>query len=108
MKRIKILPVPKEFYKTKSFPLTPEEIQLFLKSMKGYVTPDNYIEDEAIDIETTIRMHSGDSRIWYLNGTYEVLDAKYILMEVDDDGFFENIFDWLEFNIPTLYKKHKK
>jgi len=107
MKTLKTLTVPNEFYKDKSFELTPEELRIFLTSMKGYITPCNEVEIDEIDIDTTIRMHSGDCRIWYKNGTYNVLDAKFIFMECDNNGYYDTIFDWIEINIPSLYFKHK-
>ena len=109
MKTIKELSVPGSFYKNKPFVLTKEELNVFLISFKGYITPWNDVECDEIDIDTTIRMHSGDCRIWYKNGMYNVLDAKAILMECNaSEDSYETIFDWMEINIPTLFYKHKK
>ena len=65
------------------------------------------IKNDEIDIDTTVRMHSGDCRVWYKTGLYDVLDAKQIIMNCKNDSYYENIFDWLEENIPTLFIKHQ-
>lgn len=97
--------VPKKIYKNKSFFLTEEELTSFLEPMIGFIGSMGE-ELDTIDIQQTISMHSGDCRIWYTDGTYNVLDATQIIMRADGDSYVD-IFEWMKINIPSLYKKHK-
>lgn len=108
MKKIRALSVPHEFYKSTYFEVSPDELRQFLSNMVGYISPTGEVQLEVIDIDTTIRMHSGDCRIWYCDGYYYVLDASQILMWCDSDNYYDDIFDWMEYNIPSLYEKHNK
>jgi hypothetical protein len=105
MNKILALEVPKEFYKDYPFLVEDDELQIFLSNMIGYISECNKVELDEIDIESTIKHHSGDCRIWYKKGTYNVLDAKQIIIKCDNH--YVNIFKWMEENIPSLYEKHK-
>lgn len=98
--------VPKEFYKNKAFFLNEEELRAFLKPMIGFIGHMGE-ELDSIDIEKTINMHSGDCRIWYKHGCYDVLDATQIIMKADGNSYAD-IFEWMKINVPSLYDKHKK
>ncbi len=97
--------VPKEFYKRKEIVLTEEELRAFLEPMIGFVGPMGE-ELDTIDVQQTINMHSGDCRIWYTDGCYNVLDAFQIIMKADGNSYAD-IFDWMKINVPSLYVKHK-
>lgn len=101
-----LINVPKEFYKNKAFFLTEEELTDFLVPMIGFVGSMGE-ELDTIDIQQTINMHSGDCRIWYTDGVYNVLDATQIIMKADGN-FYADIFEWMKINVPSLYDKHKK
>jgi hypothetical protein len=102
----KVLDVPDSFYKGIYFKVEPEELRLFLSKMTGYITAWNEVVTDEIDIDNTIENHTGDCRIWYTSGIYIALEAKQLIMKCDKDNYYKDIFDWLEINIPSLYKKH--
>lgn len=104
--KIKVLNVPNEFYKNEYFQVDENELKIFLSNMIGYITPYGEAELDEIDIDKTIKMHTGDCRIWYKNGCYNILEAKYFLMRCDEPYMYDNIFDWLEKFIPSLFVKH--
>jgi len=104
--RAKVLNVPNEFYKEEYLQVDENELRIFLSNMVGYITPWGEAEFDEIDVDKTIKMHSGDCRIWYKDGYYNVLEAKQIIMRCDDIYMYDDIFDWLEKFIPSLFAKH--
>lgn len=104
--RTKVLDVPNEFYKDEYFQVDESELKIFLTNMIGYITPWGEAELDEIDINKTIKMHSGDCRIWYKDGCYNVLEAKQLIMKCDEPYMYDDIFEWLEKFIPSLFSKH--
>lgn len=102
------LHVPSDFFVGDEFYIEPEVLREFLSNMKGYGLKGRYNFDE-IDIEKTINAHSGDCRLWNKDG-YVVLseDADCLIMRVDEDLIYTDIFDWLRHHIPTLHSQFER
>lgn len=107
MKKVIVLDVPDSFYKKVPFYCEPEEIRSFYRCFCGYIENGvvEWLRGE-VDIDLTIESHTGDCRIWFRSGGYDVLSASKIFMEVGVAQYYEDIFEYMKENIPTLYQKH--
>lgn len=103
--KTRILDVPPQFFKNKPFPCTEEELRLFYKNFVGYTQGNDLILVE-LDIDSIVKYHSGDCRLWLKTECYDVLDCNRILMKVEYYEFYEDIYEWMKDKIPTLYEKH--
>jgi len=102
------IPVPPNFFVGDYFYIAPDLLRSFLSNMIGYGFNGYYNFDE-IDVEKTIRMHSGDCRLWNKDG-YVVLSSKSVdcfVMKVDVDLTYTDIFDWLRNHLPDLHKQFR-
>jgi hypothetical protein len=102
MNRNKILDVPESFYLKDTFIVPEDELRSFFGSFVGFIDESNNVYIEEVDVEQTVRSHTGDCRIWYKEGGYEVLSGYTLIMNCN--YMYEDIFEWMEDYMPRTYK----
>ena len=88
---LKLLKIPEDFYFDDHFQVDEESLRIFLTAMQGFVEYTGEVRLEKVDVEKTIKSHSGDARIWFEGGYYD-FDAVYVIMECKYYDYFDNIF----------------
>lgn len=103
-KIIKALSVPAKFWKATPFVVEDSDLRTFLTAMAGFIQDDGEVVLE-FDIESIVRSHSGDCRVWDKDG-YVVFSATTVFMKCNYDDYYDDIYDWMKIYTPNLYKQH--
>lgn len=95
MENLKLIGIPNNLILEEYFEIPKETIVKFLSNVVGYVTFDYKIKMIAANPELTARMHTGDHRIWFMDGGYWTIDdLKYfIAIQTDTTKYWFTILD---------------
>ena len=83
----------------------PETLRTILESVVYFIGWGGQLVENDVDIEGTIRHHSGDSRLWWIGSGYDnwndyigviVKDSDYIRDAYSKNGAITSMIDYIE------------